>query len=256
MDDKKNSEDNIDSLYKKLYRPELCTEPVTESEKSLKENLVRQLFLYGMGILYKYKEFPIDDAEEKKTFFYDVVLDSIQKFLERCKDKTAPVEKVRGYYASILNNLVYTKIKKLPPPIELIEFSSLENLPEKNKKNIISELKEKKEEFEFIEKCYKFYKTNDPFLNSMITQRLYEDLHMYFDLIDKKIIDKQLFSDSIERYTFIDPDVYNMDSAPTQKKIATEYLKKKTGKTKNEGRVSDKVDKFLSYVSEMYRKEG
>lgn len=254
-------EDNINSLCKKYFTPDACEEKVTESKLTLKRKLQEQLYKCGMAFVVQ--KFTINDADEKECFCFDVVEDSIEKFFEK-GDEKAISKNFTSYFSAILWDFGLKAKKKLQArplslntPVSSGEDKSStlmdlqksdERLSVENRINIISELQEVKAKFSFIEKCYRAKKRSD-FLKSMITQRLYEDLHKYFTMIDEKRVDEAFVADSKARYTFIDNTVYNWKCVPTAKEIAA-YLQK------NEGQMSKAVNKFLDFVFEMYKKEG
>ena len=254
-------EDNINSLCKKYFTPELCEEKVMESKLTLKRKLQEQLYRYGLAVINR--KFTIEDKDTKEQFCFDVVEDSIEKFFEKGEAK-AISHTYTSYFSAILWDFGLRAKKKLqagdmsldtPLSSDEDEGSSLLDMQEGDKRfsvehqiNIISELQAAKTKFSFIDKCYKAKKRSD-FLKSMITQRLYEDLHKYFAMTDERIVDEAFVADYKERYTFIDNTVYSWKSAPTAKEIAA-YLQK------DEGQMSKAVNNFLDSVFEMYKSEG
>lgn len=254
-------EDNINSLCKKYFTPELCKEAVMESKLTLKRKLQEQLYRYGLAVINR--KFTIQDKDTKEQFCFDVVEDSIEKFFEKGDAKSIS-HTYTSYFSVILWDFGLRAKKKLqagdmsldaPLSSGEDEGSSLMDMQEGDNRfsvehqiNIVSELQEAKTKFSFIDKCYRAKKRSD-FLKSMITQRLYVDLHKYFTMLDEGSVDKAFVADSIERYAFVDAVVYNWKSAPTAKKVAA-YLQK------GEGQMSKAVNNFLNFVFEMYKEEG
>ena len=252
-------EDNINSLCKKYFTPELCKEAVMESKPTLKRKLQEQLYRYGLAVVSR--KFTIADKDTKEQFFFDVVEDSIEKFFKKGEER-AISSTYTSYFSAILWDFglkAKKKLKKAPVSLNATiknsegEASTLldvqkgdERLTVANWESIISALQEAKSKFLFIDKCYRAKKRSD-FLKSMITQRLYADLHKYFESINDNV--KSFFDDSVKRYVFIDTVVYNWGSAPSAKEIAA-YLEK------DEGQMSKAVNKFLDFVFEMYKIEG
>ena len=259
MPDEKKEPDNINSLCKKYFTPELCDEPVLESKRTLKRKLQEQLYKYGVAVVSR--KFLVKDADTKEQFCFDVVEDAMEKFFEKGNEKVIS-QNFAAYFSAILSDFgLRTKKKLHKEPMSLNttvsssegEESTLldcqkgdERLTVVNWESRVSALQDAKLKFLFIDKCYRVKKRSD-FLKSMITQRLYTDLHKYFESIDYSA--KSFFVDSMKRYSFIDIVVYNFKNVPSAKEVAA-YLQK------DEGQMSKAVNKFLDFVFEMYKKEG
>ena len=72
-------EDNINSLCKKYFTPELCDEPVTETKETLFNKLLLQLKKYGYKVGKNYSALVQDDIEE-------ILDERIFKFYKKCKE--------------------------------------------------------------------------------------------------------------------------------------------------------------------------
>lgn len=315
--DKKN-EDNINSLCKKYFTPELCAEPVTESKITLRNNIVSQLIKFSKYLWGKtdYNKldlpvFYIESADGKKVKALNATLeeaigDAIGSCFKKWKEQS-PNAPYTAYYKqaflNALNKLVdeelgifsfvseqvkenerkllsecekkhisisdYEKVRIILPELKISdeEFeavrkwrqakspSSLEepvNDSDGDKLSLADSVKdenldiegqykhfdEAKRKFDFIEKVFRMKKRSD-WLKSIVTQRLFEDLHKFFE---KTGI-------SIERYTFIDKNVYALSEAPTQRDIS-----KMTGK--DAGQLSRAWDSFSEAIKNEWEKNN
>lgn len=76
-------QDNINSLCKKYFKPELCNEPVTETKESLFNKLLIQLKKYGYKVGKNYSALLLDDIEE---IIDDTIFNCFQNWKENPTD--------------------------------------------------------------------------------------------------------------------------------------------------------------------------
>ena len=97
---KTDKEDNINSLCKKYFTPELCDEHVTESKHTLRNKLWEQLYKYGLVVFNK--KFTISDEVTKEQICYNVIEDAIVKCFEKFSEE--PKDNYKAYYATIIED--------------------------------------------------------------------------------------------------------------------------------------------------------
>ena len=233
--------DNINSLCKKYFTPELCDEPVTESKATLERKLWVQLEKYAHKVARNYFSLTTDDCED---IFIETISESIKNW-----NKAAPKTTYTAYYTTALkNNLV--KANNNAKQKEIKEISIDKPIPNKSssnkKKETLNEIFKDyapssedlyilgtiaKQKFKFIDKIFRM-KKRDVWWKALLTWYFYDDLHKYFELLDEPF----------NRYSFIDCDVYNSTVGEELKDIA-QYLKK------DKGQLSKALNNFLTLLS-------
>lgn len=107
-------EDNIDSLCKKYFTPELCDEPVTESKMALQNKICQQMIILGRSVWKKknYKELEnldmVSDPTEKEDNGYmissameDAIYEAIANSFNTWK-KELPRVSYTAYFRGVL----------------------------------------------------------------------------------------------------------------------------------------------------------
>ena len=242
MVEKNKKEENINSLCKKYFTPELCDEPVTETKRALEFKLYAQLERYGRKMSRKYSYIGQDDIE-------DIVQETVITCFKQWK--TVSLENYASYYGKAIKNNFIRKNKQNDKR-DNKEISS--NTPKGNDEDsdileddiqspdyIKSPFydKEIKMRLRFIDKCFRAKKRAD-WWKGIVTEYLYEDLHTFFSHYP---------SEPMQRYSFIDVEIYNWENAPTQKQVA-QFL------GKDEGQVSRALTAFVENIEELYKKQG
>lgn len=108
-------EENINSLCKKYFTPELCDEPVTESKMALQNKICQQMIILGRSVWNKrnYKELenldmisdPNGDADNGymiSSAMEDAIYIAIAKFFNKWK-KELPKESYTAYFYKVLD---------------------------------------------------------------------------------------------------------------------------------------------------------
>lgn len=242
MVEKNEKEENINSLCKKYFTPELCDEPVTETKRALEFKLYKQLERYGkkMSETYSYiKQYDIEDIVQ------ETVITCFKRW------KTDAPENYASYYRRVIKNNFIRKNEQNAKR-DNKEISS--NTPKGNDEDsdileddiqspdyIKSPFydKEIKMRLRFIDKCFRAKKRAD-WWKGIVTGYLYDDLHIFFS---------HYSSEPMQRYSFIDVEIYNWENTPTQKQVA-QFL------GKDEGQVSRALTAFLENIEELYKKQG
>lgn len=227
MVEKNEKKENINSLCKKYFTPELCDEPVTETKRALEFKLYKQLVMYGRKIIgiYSYnKQYDIEDILQ------ETVIACFEQW------KTVSLEKYASYYGKAIKNNFIRKNKQKDKR-DNKEISS--NILKDSDEELISTEEEIKMRLRFIDKCFRAKKRAD-WWKGIVTGYLYEDLHTFFSHYP---------SEPMQRYSFIDVEIYNWENAPTQKQVA-QFL------GKDEGQVSRALTAFLENIEELYKKQG
>jgi len=234
--------DNIDSLCKKYFTPELCAEPVLESKRTLEMKIWTQMEKYGKKLGKDYFALSEDDLE-------DVVLSTISACIQNWK-LNLPSSAYKSYYAVALKNNFANANKKarqkndmeisMATPLKDKKDGShktLEDIVEYPQDKLSDNGYSKSEGGEyavkFINKIFRMKKRAD-WWKSLVTAVFYELLHRYFALSEDETPDM---------YSFIDKTVYDLPSKPTQKEIANIL-------GKDEGQLSRATDKFLALCME------
>lgn len=234
--------DNIDSLCKKYFTPELCAEPVLESKRTLEMKIWTQMEKYGKKLGKDYFALSEDDLE-------DVVLSTISACIQNWK-LNLPSYAYKSYYAVALKNNFANANKKarqkndmeisMATPLKDKKDGShktLEDIVEYPQDKLLDNGYSKSEGGEyavkFINKIFRMKKRAD-WWKSLVTAVFYELLHRYFALSEDETPDM---------YSFIDKTVYELPDRPTQKEIANIL-------GKDEGQLSRATDKFLALCME------
>lgn len=238
-------DDDINSLCKKYFTPELCDEPVTESKAKLKNNLLVQLVKYGDSIVNKViikdrKNLKIED-------FCLVVINTIEACMKKWAEGMECTAYSAYFYSAVKRNCI-NKLKtkefqtieygtKLDATIDgKTDSPSIGDFIKDNSKNyshtdLTDNTLAAEKRWEIIDRCFRARQRAD-WWKSILTGYFYEDLHKYAN-----------FSVDIDlnRYSFIDKTVYAWEEAPSQKKVA-QYL------GKDEGQLSKALKVFLDFI--------
>jgi len=216
-------EENINSLCKKYFTPELCDEPVTESKMSLKGKIYAQLLKYGDWICdTNFSNYGGSDT------LCEIVIDIIEKCWENWEKESRnsysayfaiSVKRKINYILESKQGQINSKAASLDTPIGTDESStlldkiedkmSMEN--DEEKKDIARENMKKVEDYlKAVDSWFKI-RTRQDWNKSFVTAELYAGLHQYFDYYpNKKII----------RFSFIDEKIYNLPQEPMNKELA------------------------------------
>ncbi len=105
--------DNINSLCKKYFTPEICDEAITESKDTLKKNIMTQLYKYGLWCFNeRIKNLNQEDKEKSPLIFRDDLKDdSIINAIEIIFDKGEKKE-IQGFYSSYFKKVLFDKFYK------------------------------------------------------------------------------------------------------------------------------------------------
>ncbi len=239
-------EDNINSLCKKYFTPGLCGDVVTESKSTLERKLWVQLEKYGKKISGKYSSIGEEDCE-------DVLIQTISECFKNWKKEEPSISYTAYYTTALTNNFSKENIKaknisgqdSLDAPKKDFDNHAVtlgDMVEDKNYRNPADDAEAKSEaeaQFKFIDYCYRIRKRAD-WWKSILTGHFYEDLHK-FSHARPDI--------SLQRFAFIDPEIYNWNDTPTQKQIA-EHL------NKEESQISRAIKSFISFVKESYKNEA
>lgn len=216
-------EENINSLCKKYFTPELCDEPVTESKMSLKGKIYTQLLKLGDWICDKnFSRYGGSDA------FCEIVISTIEDSWKKWEEESR--KSYSAYFAvSVKNNVnsfleskqgqINSTAVSLDTPIgtdgnrtlldKIEEKMSIES--EEEKKEIARENMKKVEDYlKAVDSWFKI-RTRQDWNKSFVTAELYAGLHQYFDYYQDK---------KITRFSFIDEKIYNLPQEPMNKELA------------------------------------
>lgn len=253
MVEKNEKEENINSLCKKYFTPELCDEPVTETKRALEFKLYVQFKRYGKKMSEDYSQLIKDSNgdEEIEGFIYEAIARCFSKW------KKSPLKNDSAYstYFGITIKSIFIRENKNIEKIRETEISleasqngdekeysrkdNLEDSSEVSAEELISTEEEIKMRLRFIDKCFRAKKRAD-WWKGIVTGYLYEDLHTFFSHYP---------SEPMQRYSFIDVEIYNWENTPTQKQVA-QFL------GKDEGQVSRALTAFVENIEELYKKQG
>ena len=252
MVEKNEKEENINSLCKKYFTPELCDEPVTETKRALEFKLYAQFKRYGKKISREYSQLIKDsNGDEIEGFIYEAIAKCFSKWRKfPLKNDSA----YSAYFGSAIDKIFIRENKNIGKTRETEisleasqngdekEYSRKDNLEDSSEvsaEELISTEEEIKMRLRFIDKCFRAKKRAD-WWKGIVTGYLYEDLHIFFSHYP---------SEPIQRYSFIDVEIYNWENAPTQKQVA-QFL------GKDEGQVSRALTAFVENIEELYKKQG
>ena len=169
----------------------------------------------------------VDDDLHNFTFVPEAVKKNERKLLDECKNRKIDIGDIEsvhklaremGLSDDELKALREWMLKKIPVSADeqitddegngCSVIDSMEDKDVKVEEQAVG-IVEAKKRFEFIKKVFRL-KQFPAWKKSLVTQRLYEDLHKFFENT----------GEPIERYTFIDMAVYNLKDAPNQRDIA------------------------------------
>ena len=218
--EKVKSEDNINTLCKKLFAPETCDFPVTESKNSLKNKLCTQLLKYGKAIAQKSFSLEKEDVEDT------VILAITDCF--RAWEKSEVKENYKAYFASSVRNAFGKECEKIAKKkSNEVSLQAKINNDEDNEKTLENTIKYQEDNlereklfgkngiFNVIRALYRS-KNRPNYLKAALTVELYDSLHSICSRFPKE---------RIEGYDFVDMDIFNMQERPSQKDIAQKFGK-------------------------------
>lgn len=239
-------EENINSLCKKYFTPELCDEPVTESKAALKGKIWQELLKYADRICSK------NFSEIEKDFICEKIFDVI----EACWKNWEKLPEERSYssyfYAAVKNKILeYYKKERLNMNAQSLDVvvdsnesdsgTTFHDIIEDKKTNIEGYF-EKKDSLDQIEQYLKSVdiwfkkRKRDDWNKAMITAELYEGLHLYFDYFPER---------KLSRFDFIDDRIYYLSHTPQNKELAA-ILRK------DEGQLSRSRTTFREQLAVIY----
>ena len=246
MTGKDNKEDNINSLCKKYFTPELCDEPVNESKKTLKGKILTELINYGDYIVKK-------KFETRNIDFSIVVIDTIEKCWEKWEAGKMTGQFYSTYFASSIKSNCVTELKKKEnsnlsanntynrkedEPKSIYETTEDERYLSPDiyveKKNLIFTV------LRIVENAYrnKERKKHKTWLSPVITLALFDALQKVCNSYGENLL---------QRYSFADPSIYKLDEKPTRKAIA-----KSLGY--DEGYLKKELEKFFAPIEQDVKK--
>lgn len=250
--------DNINSLCKKYFTPELCDETITDSEDTLKKNIMTQLYKYGLWC-FNERITQLGEREKKTSpliYRPDLKDDSIIDAIEIILDKGFKKE-IKGFYSSYFKKVLFDKFyKKLQLKAEsdssfdepLNEDDSISTLHDFHADRKYLPIDRKHESscsvsdiLKTVEKAYRIkqQKKYKEWLSPGLTVKLFEGLKLFCNTYGEE---------GLQKYTFADSSIYNLDEKPTMKSVA-ESLKVDDGYLKKE------IDKFLLPINELLGKK-
>ena len=234
------NEDNINSLCKKYFTPELCAEPVTESKTTLERKLWIQLQKLGTTISRKYSSVGADDRE-------DIILNTISECFKNWRKSCLTFVYSAYFSSAVKRGLLKAKAKhgqqqatEISLDTETDSGSGItvgDTIADKTADvpANFETVAEAKKRFKFIDYCFRMKKRTD-WLKGIVTVHFYDDLHLLVQLSPDL---------DLARFSFVDMTVYNWNPAPSQKQIAGYF-------GKDEGQLSKALKKFLALVEEQY----
>ena len=253
MVDEKKSEDNINSLCKKYFTPELCKEAVTDSKTMLKNKLLTQLVKYGDFILKKEEKKAC--SEQKGSDLCEVVIDTIDKCWEKWEAGLSP-KSYSAYFGKAIKQNRLSELKKKDNRIQSSnipvydnkgnELGSLQDCKE-DEKNLkpLERLESKSKSQKIlltIDKLFRLKKNHPDGLKSMLTCKLYKGLHAYYDWFPEE---------NMERLSFVDLKIYNWKNEKgKEEEPSLTDVAKSLGKTLDD--TYNPLKRFLDPIREMF----
>lgn len=216
--------ENINSLCKKYFTPELCDELVTESKAALKGKIWEQLLKYGDWICNNNFSYQ-GDADT----FCEIILNTVESCWCKYEEKIEEIN-YSSYFAISVKNNIKNFINSNKGKMTIIK-SSLDSPFKSDEKNTLldtiedeslsdSNKREKEAAQEYIKKVENYLKAIDAWFKSrkrddwnktLITAELYDGLHQYLDYYPEK---------SLSRFGFIDETIFNLPQQPKNKELA------------------------------------
>lgn len=206
----------INDICFKLYAPELCDSPVTESKRALENKLFTQMVKYGAYIL-KIKAGECYENEKEESINIAAAV-CINKWREK---EITVEENFSAYFTVVLKNEYGNIIKKekkehcisLDKPVGDDEDDVLCDRRADEKSLPAEKVYEEKESAVMVLRnldiCWKQAKFPD-WYRTVITGELYEYLHEIFCR----------YEINPECYSFTDMEIYNLEEKPKKKDIA------------------------------------
>ena len=235
--EKVKSEDNINTLCKKLFAPETCDSPVTESKRTLRNKIAEQLLKYGKAVAKKSFSLEKEDVEDT------VILAITDCF--RAWEKSEVKENYKAYFASSVRNAFVKECEKISKK-KSNEVSLQAKIKEdKENKSLEDKLKYDEDSFEreklfgrngifsVINALYRS-KNRPLYLKAALTAEFYDEFHL---------ICSRYPEERIEKYDFVDMDIFNLSEKPAQKYIAQKL-------EKDAGQIARDKKAFLACLKE------
>lgn len=219
MAEEKKGKDKINTLCKKLFRPDLCEEPVTESKEALQKKLLAQLIRYGDWIVAK------KIKENEYIDFSMVVLDTIEKCMEKWREGIESTAFSTYFYNAVLQNCLNEIKLKDNQNISVYGANDDEDTPlydmREDQKNLSAEKKLVEEDtvlnaLKVIDRFYRLKESKEhkDWLGPLLTCELYEGLHDFSN---------KFGGAGLKKLKFVDYAIYNLNKKLTRKQVAERY---------------------------------
>lgn len=247
--DTKKEEENINSLCKKYFTPELCDKPITENKAALKNKLFTQLLKYGDWICDK--KF---SQQGGSGVFCEIVLNTIDACWKNWKKESR--ESYSSYFITAIKNNVLGIINRKKEEKNIISLDKIiekkddssditlgDLIPDK-KNGVYIELERKyalvdvEHYLKAVDAWFKIRQRSD-WNKALVTAELYEGLHQYFDYYPNK---------KKSQFSFIDENIYNLSAKPLNKELS-EIL------GKDEGQLSRARQVFRKGIESLLKKD-
>jgi len=234
--EKVKSEDNINTLCKKLFAPGTCDSPVTESKNTLQNKIAVQLLKYGKAVANKSFSLEKEDVE-------DIILLTINDCF-RAWEKKILESSYTAYFASSLKHALAKEVEKIAKK-NSNEVSLQTPTGKEDEKTLEDTIKIQEDNFEreklfgrngifsLINALYRS-KNRPSYLKAALTAEFYDEFHLICSRYPKE---------NIEKYDFIDMDVFNLSEKPIQKDIAQKL-------EKDAGQIARDKKAFLACLKE------
>lgn len=221
------NKDNINSLCKKYFTPELCDEPITETKETLFNKLLLQLKKYGYKVGMNYSALVQDDIEE-------ILDETISHFYIKCKE--SPKDNYTAFYKdSLEHDFAKSNIKAGRKKEKEVSIDNLNNdnksfeetIADDSQKNKHPELEPVITQLDQLDKYFKKWcdgtlkkgkhkkdENTKNFLSALLTFELREEFLKY-----EKIIKE----DYNKTYSFMNKQILNMSKRLSKAEIAELY---------------------------------
>ncbi len=240
-------EDNINSLCKKYFTPELCDESVTESKRTLELKLWTQLEMYGNKIAGNYSKLGQEDCE-------DAIILAIGECFKNWREKEPQVAYSVYYAAAVRRNFIHAneeRQERVAKEVSLQENilnnpdrtvgDNVEDVHEQNKNEIDAALSCIVERLDKIEEFFCEEKNNSResestinCLSAFLTLEFAEDFSKWGSVIREEYG---------RNYSFMNKQVFGMRKVVNKKKLAELFGKPETA-------ASRKFNGFLNKIKQ------
>jgi hypothetical protein len=257
MAEKENKEDNINTLCKKCFTPELCNEEIKESKDTLKKKIMAQLYMFGKWC-FNQRIMSLSDEEKKKSPLVnrpdltdDSIIDAIEIILKKGENK-----EIKGGYSSYFKAVIFDRFykKQLLKDENHFSFDEPLNSNESSSEDVVTLhdfIEDKKympidnkyessysvfDILQVVENAYrnKQRKKYKAWLSPVLTRELFEGLKHFCNCYGEE---------KIQKYTFADQSIYNLDKKPTRKSIAESF-------NVDPSYLKNEIEKFLLPIKE------